>query len=107
MISYMTLFQVSMFAVFEILQQQRQQMEQTEDAQVPRVIPRDRMNPFIYLTEEEFIRRYRLPKHVTRNLVEDIKPRAPAVHNNRGMMAPKKQVSLILDVPAYAIEFIS
>lgn len=82
-----------MYAFHDILQEQHRQVEQVEDIQVPRVIPRDRSNPFLYHTEEEFIQRYRLPKNATRNLVEDIEPRAPRVRNGRGTVTKKPSLA--------------
>lgn len=50
----------------------------------PRRIIKDRMDPFHFHTEEEFICRYRLTKQATRSVIEQVSPELPEVQGNRG-----------------------
>ena len=68
----------------QLMEQQLQQLRQV-DMRVPRVIPRDRTDPFDKFTEEEFRERFRLSKQDTRDLIEEIRPNAHRVMNGRGM----------------------
>ncbi|KAK3858147.1 hypothetical protein Pcinc_035640 [Petrolisthes cinctipes] len=45
-------------------------------------------HPFRYLTEEEFVKRYRLPKNAVQDLIEAIEPHAPRPNNDRGCSIP-------------------
>ncbi|KAK3890130.1 hypothetical protein Pcinc_005906 [Petrolisthes cinctipes] len=77
-----------MFAQHALLQEQLRQLEQVGEVRIPRVIPRDRANPFRYLTEEEFVKRYRLPKNAVQDLIEAIEPHTPRPNNDRGCSIP-------------------
>ncbi|KAK3889672.1 hypothetical protein Pcinc_006238 [Petrolisthes cinctipes] len=77
-----------MFAHHALLQEHLRQLEQVEEVRIPRVIPRDRANPFRYHTEEDFVKRYRLPKNAVQDLIEAIEPHAPRPNNDRGCSIP-------------------
>ena len=66
---------------------QLQQLEQLEalEVRVPRVVLRDRNDPFVSLCEE-FIQRFRLPKDCVRDLIDEISPHAPRVQPGKGTL---------------------
>lgn len=49
-----------------------------------RVVP-DRMNPFIAMTEEEFVDRFRLKKDSVNSIIQEIQDDLPIAHDRRGM----------------------
>ncbi|MPC69138.1 hypothetical protein E2C01_063353 [Portunus trituberculatus] len=53
----------------------------------PRIILKDRIDPFHFHTEEEFICWHRLTKQATRSMIE-VSPELPEVHGNRGLPIP-------------------
>ncbi|KAK3880948.1 hypothetical protein Pcinc_014598 [Petrolisthes cinctipes] len=83
-----------MFAHHALLQEHLRQLEQVEEVRIPRVIPRDRANPFRYHTEEDFVKRYRLPKNAVQDLIEAIEPHAPRPNNDRGYHDLKLKIIL-------------
>lgn len=58
--------------------------EELQPRRIPRIVPRDRRDPMAYLTEHEFVQRFRLSKSTVRDLLEEIRPRLPIVNNGRG-----------------------
>ncbi|MPC63536.1 putative nuclease HARBI1 [Portunus trituberculatus] len=54
----------------------------------PRRILKDRMDPFHFHTQEEFVSRYRLTKQATRTVIEQMSPQLPEVQGNRGLPIP-------------------
>ena len=49
-------------------------VDQVEEVRLPRVVPRDRQNPFTFLSEEDFIERYRLSPACTLQLLDRVQP---------------------------------
>ena len=66
-----------MFALHAVLQE-------IEEIRVPRVIARDRSDPLLVLTEEEFVQRYRLSKDAVFDLIEQLHPIALRITSGRG-----------------------
>ncbi|KAK3884325.1 hypothetical protein Pcinc_011390 [Petrolisthes cinctipes] len=58
-----------------------QEMKETDVGSPPSNT--NRANPFRYLTEEDFVKRYRLPKNAVQDLIEAIEPHAPRPNNDR------------------------
>lgn len=78
--------QIKMNVIQLIREAQLQQLEQLEavDVRVPRVVLKDRSDPFISVSEDEFIQRFRLPKDCVRDLIDEISPRVPRVQPGKG-----------------------
>ncbi|KAK4303886.1 hypothetical protein Pmani_024136 [Petrolisthes manimaculis] len=55
---------------------------------VPRIIPVDRSYPMAYLSEGDFVMRYRLSKEAVRDLLREITPHLQRIRNNRGCSVP-------------------
>ncbi|KAK3891803.1 hypothetical protein Pcinc_004273 [Petrolisthes cinctipes] len=45
---------------------------------------KDRMDPFVAMTKEEFVDRFRLPKHSVVELIGEIQEQLPAANDRRG-----------------------
>lgn len=73
-----------MAAVQELLAEQIRYMEELQEVRVPRIIAKDRSDPFQCLTDEEFVERYRLPKDAVMALTEEVRPRAQVDEKGRG-----------------------
>lgn len=58
------------------------------EVKIPRIIAKDRSDPFQGLSDEEFLERYRLPKDTTRDLIEEVRPRAHVDKMGRGCGIP-------------------
>lgn len=67
---------------------EEQAMNEIGMLRIPRIIPLDRSNPMEYLTEEEFIMRYRLNKEAVMDLLQVITPNLRRIRNNRGCSVP-------------------
>ncbi|XP_045105016.1 uncharacterized protein LOC123500364 isoform X1 [Portunus trituberculatus] len=50
---------------------------------LPRAVLQDRSDPMVYLTEEEFIQRYRLSKDGVRDVLEEITPYLGRIRDGR------------------------
>ena len=59
-----------MFALHDVLQEMQRQHQEIEEIRVSHVIARDRSDPLLVLTEEEFVKRYRLSKDAVFDLLE-------------------------------------
>lgn len=70
-------FQAALLEVLDLL-------EQAEQVRLPRVVPRDRENPFTSLSEDDFIERYRLSPGCVLELLEEVEPRLPKAQDGRG-----------------------
>ncbi|KAK4319470.1 hypothetical protein Pmani_009573 [Petrolisthes manimaculis] len=55
---------------------------------VPRIIPVDRSNPMAYLSEGDFVMRYRLSKEAVKDPLREITPHLQRIRNNRGCSVP-------------------
>lgn len=73
-----------MDVVQELLAEQIRYMEELQEVRVPRIVAKDRSNPFECFTEKEFVERYRLSKDATTALIEEVRPRAPVDDMGRG-----------------------
>lgn len=51
---------------------------------LPRIVPRDRSDPMAYLTDREFVQRFRLSKAGVRDLLQEIRPHLRRIRNGRG-----------------------
>ncbi|XP_050710739.1 uncharacterized protein LOC126995293 [Eriocheir sinensis] len=58
------------------------------EVRLPRVVPRDRQNPFTCLSEEDFIDRYHLSPACTLQLLENVQPKLPRARDGRGCSVP-------------------
>lgn len=58
--------------------------DELQRVRLPRFVPRDRSDPRAYLTELDFLQRFRLSKEGVRDLLEEIRPRLARIRNNRG-----------------------
>ncbi|XP_045105017.1 uncharacterized protein LOC123500364 isoform X2 [Portunus trituberculatus] len=56
---------------------------------LPRAVLQDRSDPMVYLTEEEFIQRYRLSKDGVRDVLEEITPYLGRIRDGRGQTATR------------------
>ena len=73
-----------MAGVQEALEEQIRQVEQVLEVRIPRVVAKDRSDPFHCLSDEEFLERYRLPKDAVTDLIEQVRPRAHVDRMGRG-----------------------
>ena len=73
-----------MAGVQEALEEQIRQVEQVLEVRIPRIVAKDRSDPFHCLSDEEFLERYRLPKDAVTDLIEQIRPRALVDRMGRG-----------------------
>lgn len=73
-----------MAAVQQLLAEQVRYMEELLEVRVPRIVAKDRSDPFQCLTDEEFFDRYRLPKDAITALIEEVRPRAQVDELGRG-----------------------
>ncbi|KAK3863125.1 hypothetical protein Pcinc_006043 [Petrolisthes cinctipes] len=64
-------------------------------ARRPRYIVPDRMDPFVAMTKEEFVDRFRLPKHSVVELIGEIQEQLPAANDRRGCPVPPSLQVLI------------
>ncbi|KAK4325149.1 hypothetical protein Pmani_004303 [Petrolisthes manimaculis] len=67
---------------------ERYEVDEVVMARVPRIIPVDRSNPMAYLSEGDFVMRYRLSKEAVRDLLQEITPHLKKIRNNRGCSVP-------------------
>ncbi|XP_045107700.1 putative nuclease HARBI1 [Portunus trituberculatus] len=64
-----------MAALDEIIDEEMFEMEELRRVKIPCIVPKDRNDPFYYLSGEEFLERFRLPKDAVRDLIEEVRPR--------------------------------
>ena len=72
-------FFFSMFPNFHYIRN----IERLQHDHIRRVVP-DRSNPFEAMTEDEFLRRFRLNKECTLHLIQRIEHQLPQALNNKG-----------------------
>ncbi|XP_045106151.1 putative nuclease HARBI1 isoform X1 [Portunus trituberculatus] len=66
-----------------------EEIEEIRRLRLPRTVLRDRSDPMVYLTEEEFIQRYRLSKDGVRDVLEEITPYLGRIRDGRGSSVPQ------------------